>query len=365
MDEPTNNPQVLPCDECGTPADRVHVLPSSDRPERLSLACGAHDPGGDRWFLREVDDLERALRNASVFDELRPGVSDSMRKALERLLAREVELPCAVCSTVRRVRADAHEFACARCGRSNGFWACMDCGAVEQPRRRERWWCGFCGHNNRPEPWNLRRPRSATAAQRLATLQQHGLATDGGDVGLVGGFTCIGGTGFNIQPGSVCSLVAHAKSLLVTVEIGVRPDARSGVIRYEELTALELAGGARTTGGGVFGGGFGLKGAWEGMVAASVLNALSRKTTVSTGMRIGSVRGEILLHHSESTPDRIRTALSLAFSGFEVARQRLKTHSADRPGDPVERLERLAELHQGGALTDEEFAAAKRRLLGA
>jgi hypothetical protein len=31
--------------------------------------------------------------------------------------------------------------------------------------------------------------------------------------------------------------------------------------------------------------------------------------------------------------------------------------------DPVDQLERLAELHQSGALTDEEFAAAKRRLL--
>ena len=32
-------------------------------------------------------------------------------------------------------------------------------------------------------------------------------------------------------------------------------------------------------------------------------------------------------------------------------------------GDSVERLERLASLHAGGALTDEEFAAAKRELL--
>ena len=30
----------------------------------------------------------------------------------------------------------------------------------------------------------------------------------------------------------------------------------------------------------------------------------------------------------------------------------------------VERLERLAALHASGALTDEEFAAAKARLLG-
>jgi hypothetical protein len=33
-------------------------------------------------------------------------------------------------------------------------------------------------------------------------------------------------------------------------------------------------------------------------------------------------------------------------------------------GDPVSALERLAELHASGALTDEEFALAKARLLG-
>ena len=32
--------------------------------------------------------------------------------------------------------------------------------------------------------------------------------------------------------------------------------------------------------------------------------------------------------------------------------------------DPVERLEKLADLHAAGALTDEEFAAAKAKLLG-
>ncbi|MFL5826267.1 MAG: SHOCT domain-containing protein [Thermoleophilaceae bacterium] len=33
-------------------------------------------------------------------------------------------------------------------------------------------------------------------------------------------------------------------------------------------------------------------------------------------------------------------------------------------GDPVAELERLADLHSSGALTDAEFASAKSRLLG-
>ncbi len=34
-------------------------------------------------------------------------------------------------------------------------------------------------------------------------------------------------------------------------------------------------------------------------------------------------------------------------------------------GDPLDQIERLAELHRSGALTDAEFAAAKAKLLGA
>ena len=39
--------------------------------------------------------------------------------------------------------------------------------------------------------------------------------------------------------------------------------------------------------------------------------------------------------------------------------------AAAPPGeDVISQLEKLAELHQSGALTDEEFAAAKKKLLG-
>ena len=38
--------------------------------------------------------------------------------------------------------------------------------------------------------------------------------------------------------------------------------------------------------------------------------------------------------------------------------------AAAPPGDTTGELERLAQLHQSGALTDDEFAAAKSKLLG-
>ena len=42
-----------------------------------------------------------------------------------------------------------------------------------------------------------------------------------------------------------------------------------------------------------------------------------------------------------------------------------ETASAPAPADPVDELKKLAELHASGALTDEEFATAKAKILGA
>jgi len=37
---------------------------------------------------------------------------------------------------------------------------------------------------------------------------------------------------------------------------------------------------------------------------------------------------------------------------------------APPPADPADEIEHLAQLHASGALTDEEFAAAKEKVLG-
>ena len=57
--------------------------------------------------------------------------------------------------------------------------------------------------------------------------------------------------------------------------------------------------------------------------------------------------------------------LRAAFPGAEITVSSHTPNLADLTGgDSIERLERLAALHRSGALTDEEFAAAKARLLG-
>ena len=64
---------------------------------------------------------------------------------------------------------------------------------------------------------------------------------------------------------------------------------------------------------------------------------------------------------SDDLVEHLRTA----FPGAEITVSPHNPKLSDLTGgDPVERLERLAALHASGALTDEEFAAAKARLLG-
>ena len=41
-----------------------------------------------------------------------------------------------------------------------------------------------------------------------------------------------------------------------------------------------------------------------------------------------------------------------------------QTQYAPPPADPADEIEHLAQLHDSGALTDEEFAAAKAKALG-
>ena len=46
------------------------------------------------------------------------------------------------------------------------------------------------------------------------------------------------------------------------------------------------------------------------------------------------------------------------------AQDQEQTASAPPPADPADEIEHLAQLHESGALTDEEFAAAKAKILG-
>jgi hypothetical protein len=88
------------------------------------------------------------------------------------------------------------------------------------------------------------------------------------------------------------------------------------------------------------------------------------------GAGASPVAGATALSGAELSPDqaaRVQQALgSLGISGASGV-QVVRTQGAGAGGgqpDPIEQLEKLAELRKSGALTDEEFAQQKRRVLG-
>lgn len=134
-------------------------------------------------------------------------------------------------------------------------------------------------------------------------------------------------------------------------------------VAVHDLTMVEFGGpGKWRKGGRFFGGGFGIVGAAEGMAIAAVLNSLTTRTGVTTIVHLeaGADMSTWWLHADWHTPEQLQIELSWLVS---AVRNRTSVPAEGRR-DFVERLAQLAELHGAGALTDEEFAAAKARLLG-
>jgi hypothetical protein len=71
---------------------------------------------------------------------------------------------------------------------------------------------------------------------------------------------------------------------------------------------------------------------------------------------------------------RRRGLIAGGIAGAAIARHHANAQQADEyeeepqyappPADPSDQLEHLAQLHASGALTDEEFASAKAKVLG-
>jgi Short C-terminal domain len=179
------------------------------------------------------------------------------------------------------------------------------------------------------------------------------------DVKLIGGFAVVGGSGMALPPLSVCSVLTLAEAIHVTVEIG--PTSEVLAIPYDEMTALEIEGGSKTTGTSFVGTGSGLGGALEGIIIASALNKVTQKTKINTGLYIRSVKGEIILHHGEFMPSTVRQLLSPMWTKFDAAK-RVGATIADNE-HPVALLAGLEKLRTAGILTDEEFAAKKAEIL--
>jgi Short C-terminal domain len=79
----------------------------------------------------------------------------------------------------------------------------------------------------------------------------------------------------------------------------------------------------------------------------------------------GAVGGAALVHHERSRADQ-QQAYDEAPADDQAPADdgQDQAQYAPPPADPADEIEHLAQLHTSGALTDEEFTAAKARILG-
>ena len=73
----------------------------------------------------------------------------------------------------------------------------------------------------------------------------------------------------------------------------------------------------------------------------------------------GAVGGAALVHH-----ERTRADQQQAYDEAPADDGQDQAQYAPPPADPADEIEHLAQLHTSGALTDDEFAAAKAKILG-
>ena len=131
---------------------------------------------------------------------------------------------------------------------------------------------------------------------------------------------------------------------------------------YSQSIAIEFSGpGKITKGGGFIGGGFGLKGAAEGMAIAAVLNSITTTSEIRSVIRWEAQTMEAFFFTSTATPGDLRIQFSSVIGRIKNSAEPAVVPEKE---DALDRLERLARLHREGSLTDEEFSAMKRQLLG-
>lgn len=142
-----------------------------------------------------------------------------------------------------------------------------------------------------------------------------------------------------------------------------RSPVLSGVIDAE--TRIDVGGrGDVKSGGGMIGGGFGLQGAAIGIAAASVLNALTTRTSTETIVSVTTLEWQVIVLYTGMNPQQTRIELAPIF-GRIAAAGREGNGRKSSPAEAVKALKDLAELRDAEVLSEEEFAVAKQKILDA
>lgn len=225
-------------------------------------------------------------------------------------------------------------YACARIG----------CAARAEPTGEQR--CPACGHATHP----------------VGALVHRGGPTGRLTV-LVSDLELAGGSGHRLAAGLVCDLVLSTSAVLLQ-----SPQEHVWAeIALEDVTVLEVTGPVdEHDAGRPLGMDVEVGGITVGLVS-EVLTVFSEAKTIIAVVRLGARGCEYVLTHPYAKPSQLRAAvapLTIALRDLRHDRERgAYALPAATGGGLADQLATLARLHGEGSLTDEEFAAAKRKLL--
>jgi hypothetical protein len=137
-------------------------------------------------------------------------------------------------------------------------------------------------------------------------------------------------------------------------------------VPYTDIETIEIGGpGLVRSGGGFVGGGFGVRGAVEGMAIAAVLNGITTQTRIKTIVRVQGTGCELFVLHTRTEPEALRIELSRPLGAIRSAQGTRSAGGENAPRSPVEELAKLASMLDSGLLTREEFEQLKTKIIAA
>ena len=171
----------------------------------------------------------------------------------------------------------------------------------------------------------------------------------------------VGGSGHGLSENDVVGFGSDEDGIEL-----VPANSRSRIhLPYGDIIEISVDGGVYQKGGGFAGGGFGLVGFAVGAAASMALNTVTTRTEVQTLVRITTNRGEVNLYTNQITPNDLEMSMSEIRTRIRQVNSQGQLQSpAPNSTSLSDELLKISELHKSGVLTDEEFQAAKQRLIG-
>ena len=268
---------------------------------------------------------------------------------------------CLACGAAATVPSDWQQWRCQACSTDTHISRCASCGLVKRTPRvgsRTKSRCPRCGHfavGGLATVADWEREVVSLGEERLTFADDFARR----EVRVVVG----GAIGYDIAPQEEAVLYATSQGL------AIRAPRVQAVHPLGEVIAFEIGGpGKKKHNLGLIGGGFGLEGAAKGIFAATVINSLTTFTTITTFLLLKTTCGEVAMVNDTIPPEWMKRVFSdtlVSISRQSAAPQVVvQQPTVTSVASVAEEIERLAALHASGHLTDEEFQAAKRRLLG-